>query len=123
MKIEAMEDIKTEVSEVSSHKIVSKAQWLVARKDLLAREKELTHLRDEISRHRRELPWVKVNKHPNGQLDWKIFRATASSTRTGRVRSSTPTRPMVAAASNFSVSTGISTSRQKDEMRTDHTIR
>jgi predicted dithiol-disulfide oxidoreductase (DUF899 family) len=62
MRIEAMEDRKTKVSEVTPHKIVSKAEWLVARKDLLKREKELTHLRDEISRHRRELPWVKVEK-------------------------------------------------------------
>jgi predicted dithiol-disulfide oxidoreductase (DUF899 family) len=41
---------------------VSEAEWLVARKDLLAREKELTRLRDEISRHRRALPWVRVEK-------------------------------------------------------------
>ena len=41
-------------------------------KDLLTREKELTRLRDEVSRHRRELPWVKVEKEyvfdgPNGK--------------------------------------------------------
>jgi predicted dithiol-disulfide oxidoreductase (DUF899 family) len=42
--------------------IISQAEWLVARKDLLKREKELTHLRDEITRHRLELPWVKVEK-------------------------------------------------------------
>jgi predicted dithiol-disulfide oxidoreductase (DUF899 family) len=62
MKIEAMERKKTGVSGVNPHKIVSKAEWLVARKDLLKREKEQTHLRDEISRHRRELPWMKVEK-------------------------------------------------------------
>jgi len=62
MKIEAMEREKTGISGVNLHKIVSKAEWLVARKDLLKLEKELTHLRDEISRHRRELPWVKVEK-------------------------------------------------------------
>src|SRR4029453_3642033 len=62
MKIEAMESKKKGVSGVNPHKIVSKAEWLVARKDLLKREKEQTHLRDEISRHRRELPWVKVEK-------------------------------------------------------------
>ncbi len=48
-----MERKKTGVNEVNPHKIASKAGWLVARKDLLEREKELTHLRDEISRHRR----------------------------------------------------------------------
>src|SRR4029450_10047 len=62
MKIEAMERKKTGVSGVNPHKIVSKAEWLVARKDLLKREKEQTHLRDEISRPRRELPWMKVEK-------------------------------------------------------------
>src|SRR5439155_9664814 len=59
MKIETMEP-KTGASEVSASKVVSEAEWLVARKDLLTREKELTRLRDEVSRHRRELPWVKV---------------------------------------------------------------
>ncbi len=61
MKIETMEP-KTGASEVSASKVVSEAEWLVARKDLLTREKELTRLRDEVSRHRRELPWVKVDK-------------------------------------------------------------
>ena len=61
MKIETMER-KTEPSEMNPSKIVSKARWLIARKDLLTREKELTRLRDEVSRHRRELPWVKVDK-------------------------------------------------------------
>lgn len=42
--------------------VVSRAQWLAARKLLLAREKELTRARDELSRQRRELPWVKVDK-------------------------------------------------------------
>src|SRR5438132_12495260 len=37
-------------------------EWLVARRDLLTREKELTRLRDKVSRHRRELPWVRINK-------------------------------------------------------------
>jgi hypothetical protein len=241
MRIEAMEDRKTKVSEVTPHKIVSKAEWLVARKDLLKREKELTHLRDEISRHRRELPWVKVekeyvfdapegkvtltelfdgrsqlfikhfmmgpgaahqcvgcslevdhvegllehlhnhdvtyaaspvrpskrsklfvsgwaggfpgfrhtttisimtstslsdprrslqaarstifNRHRNGRLGSKTFRATASSTRTSQRRSSIPTRLMVGAASNFSAFTDISTSCRKVEMRTGHITR
>lgn len=44
------------------HKIVSPSEWLDARKALLAKEKELTHLRDRISAERRALPWVKVEK-------------------------------------------------------------
>jgi predicted dithiol-disulfide oxidoreductase (DUF899 family) len=43
-------------------KIVSAETWLAARTALLAKEKELTRLRDELSRQRRELPWVKVEK-------------------------------------------------------------
>jgi predicted dithiol-disulfide oxidoreductase (DUF899 family) len=60
MKTETLER-KTDKSEVNP-KVVSEAEWLVARKDLLTREKELTRLRDEVSRHRRELPWVKIDK-------------------------------------------------------------
>jgi predicted dithiol-disulfide oxidoreductase (DUF899 family) len=44
------------------HNVVSREEWLVARKAHLAREKEYTRLRDELSRERRDLPWVKVEK-------------------------------------------------------------
>jgi len=44
------------------NRIVSQEEWLKARKELLAREKELTHLRDALSAQRRELPWVRVEK-------------------------------------------------------------
>jgi predicted dithiol-disulfide oxidoreductase (DUF899 family) len=71
MKTETLEP-KTQESDVNRTKVVSKNEWLVARKDLLTREKDLTRLRDEVSRHRRELPWVKVEKKyvfdgPNGR--------------------------------------------------------
>ncbi|HZE96588.1 MAG TPA: thioredoxin family protein [Planctomycetota bacterium] len=42
--------------------VVSRAEWNLARRALLDREKKLTRLRDEVSRERRELPWVKVEK-------------------------------------------------------------
>lgn len=45
-----------------NHRVVSKEEWLQARKALLAREKEFTRARDELSRARRELPWEKVEK-------------------------------------------------------------
>jgi predicted dithiol-disulfide oxidoreductase (DUF899 family) len=45
-----------------NHKVVSQQNWLEARLQLLAREKELTRLRDEVSRQRRELPWMRVEK-------------------------------------------------------------
>jgi predicted dithiol-disulfide oxidoreductase (DUF899 family) len=42
--------------------VVSQAEWLAARKDLLAKEKSFSHQRDELSAERRKLPWVKVEK-------------------------------------------------------------
>jgi len=42
--------------------IVTREEWIAARKQLLDREKELSHLQEEVSRQRRELPWVKVEK-------------------------------------------------------------
>jgi predicted dithiol-disulfide oxidoreductase (DUF899 family) len=42
--------------------IVSRDEWLGARKELLAREKELTRLRDQLAAKRRALPWVKIEK-------------------------------------------------------------
>src|SRR5207237_4194764 len=37
-------------------------EWLRARLDLLQAEKELTRRRDELSRQRRALPWVRIDK-------------------------------------------------------------
>lgn len=53
--------------------VVLREEWLAARKRHLAREKELTRLRDEVARERRELPWVRVEKHylfdgPHGKV-------------------------------------------------------
>jgi predicted dithiol-disulfide oxidoreductase (DUF899 family) len=42
--------------------VVSHAEWLTARKKFLTKEKEFTHLREELSRQRRALPWEKVEK-------------------------------------------------------------
>jgi len=43
-------------------RIVSRDEWLAARKQHLSKEKELTRLRDDLSAERRELPWVRVDK-------------------------------------------------------------
>src|SRR5215469_18789910 len=48
---------------LENHKVVSSAEWVAARKKLLAKEKELTRLRDNIARERRQLPWFKVEKN------------------------------------------------------------
>ena len=45
-----------------AHKIVSQEEWVEARRAHLQREKEFTRLRDQLSRERRELPWVKIEK-------------------------------------------------------------
>jgi predicted dithiol-disulfide oxidoreductase (DUF899 family) len=43
-------------------KIVSPKEWLDARVQLLAREKELTRLQDALAQERKQLPWVRVDK-------------------------------------------------------------
>ena len=54
-------------------KVVSQAEWLAARKELLKKEKELTRQKDAVSAERRKLPWVKVEKNyvfdgPHGKV-------------------------------------------------------
>ena len=54
------------------HPVVSPQEWLTARKALLLKEKEATHLRDQLNTERLALPWVKVEKRylfetPSGQ--------------------------------------------------------
>jgi predicted dithiol-disulfide oxidoreductase (DUF899 family) len=47
---------------VPEHPVVSREEWLAARKQLLAKEKAFTRQRDDLSRERRTLPWVRVEK-------------------------------------------------------------
>src|ERR1700683_338433 len=49
-------------SSITNQPVVSHEQWVSERKRLLAREKELTHLRDQVARERRALPWVRIDK-------------------------------------------------------------
>jgi predicted dithiol-disulfide oxidoreductase (DUF899 family) len=42
------------------HPVVSREEWLSARKALLAKEMEATHLRDRVNAERLALPWAKV---------------------------------------------------------------
>jgi predicted dithiol-disulfide oxidoreductase (DUF899 family) len=48
---------------ISGHPIVSPEEWLLLRKELLRKEKELTRLRDQLNAERRGLPWVQVEKN------------------------------------------------------------
>jgi predicted dithiol-disulfide oxidoreductase (DUF899 family) len=49
-------------SSIANHPVVSEELWVAERRKLLAREKELTRLRDQVARERRALPWVQVEK-------------------------------------------------------------
>jgi predicted dithiol-disulfide oxidoreductase (DUF899 family) len=58
---------------MAEHQVVSHEQWLEARKALLAKEKEFTRLRDQLSVERRALPWEEVTKEyrfegPDGKV-------------------------------------------------------
>src|SRR5262244_364951 len=48
---------------MSLPRIAAREEWLGARKQLLAKEKELTRQRDAVAAERRQLPWVKVEKN------------------------------------------------------------
>jgi predicted dithiol-disulfide oxidoreductase (DUF899 family) len=55
------------------NKVVSHKDWLEARIELLAAEKEFTHRRDALTRKRKAMPWERVEKPyrfdgPNGPL-------------------------------------------------------
>jgi predicted dithiol-disulfide oxidoreductase (DUF899 family) len=56
-------------------RIVSREEWLLARKAHLDKEKALTRARDDLARQRRELPWVRIDKAyvfegPEGKLSF-----------------------------------------------------
>ena len=44
------------------HPIVSREEWIAARKSLLTREKEVTAAFDRLNEERRKLPWVRIDK-------------------------------------------------------------
>jgi predicted dithiol-disulfide oxidoreductase (DUF899 family) len=45
---------------VTQRQVGTREEWLVARRELLEREKELTKLSDELAKQRQMLPWVAV---------------------------------------------------------------
>jgi len=66
------------------HQVVTHDKWIEARKALLAKEREATHLRDEVSRLRLQLPWEKVEKKytfdtPSGKKSLPICSRVAAS--------------------------------------------
>lgn len=57
MSTQTVEDTKQ-----ADHLVVSREEWLAARKALLVEEKRVTRERDALSAKRRELPWVRVEE-------------------------------------------------------------
>ena len=57
-----MKLIESKTGLMEDREIVSEADWFVARKDLLTREKEFSRQRDALSAARHSLPWVKIDK-------------------------------------------------------------
>ncbi len=58
---------------IQNHPVVSREEWVAARKEHLAHEKAFTRERDRLSAERRALPWVKIDKDyhfqgPDGEL-------------------------------------------------------
>ena len=51
------------------HKVGTREEWLAARRDLLDREKEHTRRGDELTRARRDLPWVPIDKEYRFETD------------------------------------------------------
>jgi predicted dithiol-disulfide oxidoreductase (DUF899 family) len=56
-------------SEPVKHKVVSREEWLVARKELLDAEKALTRRSDELAQWRQALPWVRIDKEYRLETD------------------------------------------------------
>ena len=54
---------------MTEHSVGTREEWQEAREALLAREKELTRLNDDLARERRELPWVPLEKHYSFDTD------------------------------------------------------
>src|SRR6266481_2387836 len=49
-------------SQIEHPKVVGRAEWLEARRELLKKEKDLMRQKDAVSAERRKLPWVRVEK-------------------------------------------------------------
>ena len=95
---------------MTQNRIVSRDEWLAARKAHLRNEKALTRLRDLVAAERRALPWVKVEKEyvfdtpegkkslaelfgKNSQLIVHHFMFAPTGTPVARAAPSRPTTP------------------------------
>ena len=81
--------------------VVSRDAWLTARKQLLAKEKAFTRMRDELNAERVALPWVKVEKTyvfdgPNGPRNPRATCSMAAASSSSSTSCSVPTGPKAA---------------------------
>ena len=60
--VSTREEEKERGSSMTNHKTATHEEWLAARNELLAQEKELTRRGDQLAARRRELPWVPIEK-------------------------------------------------------------
>lgn len=77
------------MSSITEQRIVSREEWLAARKDLLVKEKAFDQERDKLTECRRELPMVKIEREyvfdgPAGPVD---LRALLQPTAVDRIPS------------------------------------
>jgi predicted dithiol-disulfide oxidoreductase (DUF899 family) len=54
---------------MSNHTTGTRDEWIAARLELLAAEKEVTRRSDELARQRQQLPWVRVDKDYSFETD------------------------------------------------------
>src|SRR5438046_3636022 len=105
---------------MATHKVVKHDEWLRARKRHLAKEKEFTRMRDQLSRERRDLPWELVEKQYTFQgsagrrrsatssrdaASWLSITRCSIRTPRGLIRPGQPTRPATSAPSGWTTST------------------
>ena len=76
-----MPKIKT-ADGIKERKVVSRKEWIAARKKLLAKEKDLTRCSDELAQERQELPWVRIDKQY--RFDTDDGKASLTDLFTGR---------------------------------------
>jgi predicted dithiol-disulfide oxidoreductase (DUF899 family) len=62
------------------NQVVSHEEWLKARLELLAAEKEFTRQRDALTRRRMATPWERVEKSYQFEGRTALFRSPISST-------------------------------------------
>lgn len=67
---------------MSKHAIVTREEWLAARRELMTREKALMRQQDELAAARRSLPWVRITK--DYAFDGPRGRATLAELFDGR---------------------------------------